>query len=247
MPTSIYPYKTNPENTCFHVQGQTYQFKALPFGLSTAPMEFTLVAKEVIALQKGIRIHQYLDNWLVRARSCQTCLQQTQTLVAICRELGWLVNMEKSKLDPKQVFDFVGYQFNDLREGKVISTVECWQTLTAKIQDFLAGPTCPADVPHRAANSHRKTNPSGPVTHEAHTVALEKQNRITRKGDPHPQAAPPSSKMEAGGKQCTSRSTIKPAVVAYINKWWGMKSGPLCALLWRILAWLSRKQVTVKA
>ena len=29
----------------FHVQGQTYQFKALPFGLSTAPMEFTVVAK----------------------------------------------------------------------------------------------------------------------------------------------------------------------------------------------------------
>ena len=31
----------------FHVQGQSYQFKALPFGLSTAPMEFTVVAKEV--------------------------------------------------------------------------------------------------------------------------------------------------------------------------------------------------------
>ena len=31
----------------FHVQGQIYQFKALPFGLSTAPMEFTVVAKEV--------------------------------------------------------------------------------------------------------------------------------------------------------------------------------------------------------
>ena len=29
----------------FHIQGQTYQFKALPFGLSTAPMEFTVIAK----------------------------------------------------------------------------------------------------------------------------------------------------------------------------------------------------------
>ena len=43
----------------FHVQGQTYQFKALPFGLSTAPLEFTVVAKEVklMAIHKGIRIH----------------------------------------------------------------------------------------------------------------------------------------------------------------------------------------------
>ena len=42
---------------CFHVQGHSYQFKALPFGLSTAPMEFTVVAKEVklMALQRGIR------------------------------------------------------------------------------------------------------------------------------------------------------------------------------------------------
>ena len=81
----------------FHIQGQSYQFKALPFGLSTALMEFTVVAKEVklMALQRGIRIHQYLDDWLVRATSHQTCLQHTQTLVALCRELGWLVNEEK--------------------------------------------------------------------------------------------------------------------------------------------------------
>ena len=31
----------------FHVQGQSYHFKALPFGLPTAPIEFTVVAKEV--------------------------------------------------------------------------------------------------------------------------------------------------------------------------------------------------------
>ena len=48
----------------FHVQGRTYQFKALPFGLSTAPMEFTVLAKEVklMTIHKGIRIHQYLDD-----------------------------------------------------------------------------------------------------------------------------------------------------------------------------------------
>ena len=34
--------------------------------------------------------------------------------------------------------------------------------------------------------------------------------------------------------------------VAYINKEEGMKSGPFCALIWRILTWCSRKQVTLK-
>ena len=31
----------------FHIQGRSYQFKPLSFGLPTAPMEFTVVAKEV--------------------------------------------------------------------------------------------------------------------------------------------------------------------------------------------------------
>ena len=64
----------------FHIQGQAYQFKALPFGLSTAPLEFTVIPKEVklMVIHKDLRIHQYLDDWLVRARSHQACLQHTR-------------------------------------------------------------------------------------------------------------------------------------------------------------------------
>ena len=128
----------------FHLQGQSYHFKALPFGLSTAPMEFTVVAKEIklMVLQKGIRNHQYLDDWLVRASTHDTCLQHTQTLVTLCQELGWLVNKEKSELVPKTVFNFVGYQF-DLKEGRVRPTEERWQTLTDKIRSVMLDPVCP--------------------------------------------------------------------------------------------------------
>ena len=124
--------------------GSVLPVQALPFGLSTAPMEFTVVAKEVklMAFQKGIRIHQYLDDWLVRASTHHTCLQHTQTLVTLCQELGWLVNKEKSELVPKQVFNFVGYQF-DLKEGKVRPTEERWQALTHKIRSILSDPLCP--------------------------------------------------------------------------------------------------------
>ena len=37
----------------------------------------------------------------------------------MCQQLGWLVNLEKSELEPKQDFDFVGYQF-DLRSDRVL-------------------------------------------------------------------------------------------------------------------------------
>ena len=128
----------------FHVQGQTYQFKALPFGLSTAPMEFTVIAKEVklMAIHMGIRIHQYLDNWFVRARSHQVCLQHTQDLVKMCQKLGWLVNLEKSELEPKQVFNVVGYQF-DLKSGRVRPTPDRWQNLLEKILKLISLPACP--------------------------------------------------------------------------------------------------------
>ena len=68
-----------------------------------------------MALQKGIRIHQYLDDWLVRASTHDST---------------------------NQVFNFVGYQF-DLKEGKVRPTPECWQTLTDKIRSILSDPVCP--------------------------------------------------------------------------------------------------------
>ena len=195
----------------FHVHGRSYQFKALPFGLSTAPMEFTVVAKEVklMALQRGIRIHQYY--WLVRATSHQTCLQHTQTLVGLCQELGWLVNNEKSELVPKQVFNFLGYQFD----------LERWQALTDKIQSILSGVSGPTvHVPHRSSHSNRKASPPRANPHEAHTVALEKQLeglKITRKGDTSPQIAPPPPKVEAGGKECAARSTITPSTTCSAN------------------------------
>ena len=123
----------------FHVQGRTFQFKVLPFGLFTAPMEFTVIAKEVklMAIQKGIRIHQYLDDWLVRA----TSHLHTQLLVKMCLDLGWMVNTDKSELEPKQIFNFVGYQF-DLQSGRVGPTPDWWQNLQDKILELLALRTC---------------------------------------------------------------------------------------------------------
>ena len=47
-----------------------------------------------MSIYKGVRIQQYLDDWLVKTTSQRVCLQHTQDLVKICQELGWLVNLE---------------------------------------------------------------------------------------------------------------------------------------------------------
>ena len=102
----------------FHVQA--YQFRALPFGIATAPLEFTRVVKEVkfIALSQGVRIHQYLDDWLVRVKDQDTCARDVQKLVTLVGKLGWIVNLKKSELNPTQDLKFLGYLFN-LRGGLV--------------------------------------------------------------------------------------------------------------------------------
>ena len=51
------------------------------------------------------------------------------------------VNLEKSEPIPKQVFDFVGYQY-DLVEGKVRPTQERWEALRDKVLRLMAVQTC---------------------------------------------------------------------------------------------------------
>ena len=57
----------------------------------------------------------------------------------MCQQLGWLV---KSELEPKQDFNFVGYQ-SDLRSDLVRLTPDRWQNLQEKMLKLLSLPACP--------------------------------------------------------------------------------------------------------
>ena len=154
-----------------------------------------------MAVQKGIRIHQYLDDWLVRATSHRVGLQHTQVLVKMCQDLGWLVNIEKSELEPKQIFNFVGYQF-DLESGRVRPTPDRWQSLQEN-----TGTSFPTNlfdkgvhVLDRPVNSHRKTCSPRQIAHEAHSMASQKQledTGIVRKSDSSTQMSTSSLAMVA--------------------------------------------------
>ena len=136
----LFPHSSSCE---VHFQNQSYQFRALPFGLSTAPMEFTCVVKEVklMAQSRGIRIHQDLDDWLIRAPTKESCHRGTQSLLNLCKELGWIVNLQKSELEPKQIFEFVGYKY-DLSQGLVLPTQNRWEAILQKLESILSKPGC---------------------------------------------------------------------------------------------------------
>ena len=75
-----------------------------------------------MAIHKDLRSHQYLADWLVRARS-QACLQHTQELVNNVSATGLADELKKSEREPKQDFDFVGYQF-DFRSDRFRPTLD---------------------------------------------------------------------------------------------------------------------------
>ena len=125
------------------------------------------------------------------------------------------MNLEKSELEPKQDFNFVGYQF-DLRSDRVRVTPDRWQNLQEKraetaIPTGLPGPGI--HVLDRFTNSYRKASSSRPTSYETHSVASQTQlegPRITGKGDPNPQVLAPQFTMMAAGRQCPYSPTITP-------------------------------------
>ncbi len=55
----------------FAFEGRAYQYKVLPFGLSLSPRVFTKVAEAALVplRERGVRILNYLDDWLILAQS----------------------------------------------------------------------------------------------------------------------------------------------------------------------------------
>ena len=98
------------------------------------PQVFTMIIKEVklMALSRGLRLHQYLDDWLIRSQSQGEAQVNTQAVVDLTQSLGWIINQEKSELKPIQVFSFVGYEYH-LDSALVRPTQQRW----LKLQDLI--------------------------------------------------------------------------------------------------------------
>ena len=128
-------------------QGQVYQFRALCFGLSTAPQVFTrlMAPISILAHKKGFRVHRYLDDWLIAAPSQTQVLEARDWILRICRTLGLLVNMEKSELTPTQAIKYLGMVIDSV-QSRVYPSEARIQKLRTLLQDFLRTEAPPAIV-----------------------------------------------------------------------------------------------------
>ena len=100
----------------FAFEGQAYQYTVLPFGLSLAPRTFTKCMDAALAplRMRGIRVLNYLDDWLILAQSRAVLIEHTTILLDHLEDLGLSVNWAKSSLSPSQKISFLGAELDSL-------------------------------------------------------------------------------------------------------------------------------------
>ena len=94
----------------FWWKGSSYQFRRLPFRLSSAPRTFTRLTLPLVTLCRAnrVRIIVYLDDFLVLARSRPELHRHTRLVLDILEKAGFQRNPKKCHLEPRQRFEYLG-------------------------------------------------------------------------------------------------------------------------------------------
>ncbi len=124
----------------FAFEGRAYQYKVLPFGLSLSPRVFTKVAEAALVplREQGVRILNYLDDWLILAQSREQLCAHRDLVLRHLRQLGLRVNWKKSKLVPTQRISFLGMELDSvnqtarLTQERAQSVLNCLKTLSGR-------------------------------------------------------------------------------------------------------------------
>ncbi len=124
----------------FAFEGRAYQYKVLPFGLSLSPRVFTKVAEAALVplRERGVRILNYLDDWLILAQSREQLRAHKDLVLRHLSQLGLRVNWEKSKLVPTQRISFLGMELDSvnqtarLTQERAQSVLNCLKTLSGR-------------------------------------------------------------------------------------------------------------------
>lgn len=125
----------------FKALNKTYQFKALPMGLSESPWALSRIMNEFIRKirAKGIRITCYVDDILIMAQTEQECEQHKTMVLREMDCLGITPNLSKSQLIPNQCIEHLGFRL-DTEHNRLISTNETRRKLARQAKKILNHP-----------------------------------------------------------------------------------------------------------
>ncbi|KAL0164212.1 hypothetical protein M9458_039965, partial [Cirrhinus mrigala] len=117
----------------FAFRGEAYQYRVLPFGLALSPRTFTKCVDAALAplRLRGIRILNYIDDWLILAQSEQVAAQHGDVVLAHMKELGLRLNAKKSVLSPLQRTTYLGMVWDSTTMQARLSPARIESILTA--------------------------------------------------------------------------------------------------------------------
>lgn len=106
----------------FKFSSYYYTWSVLPFGHNCSPYFFSKILRPVVTQirSRGLRLVLYVDDFDLFAPR-DAIHAHTQLLLSTLKELGWLVNFEKSSLEPSLVKEFIGYLIDNTGEKTVIT------------------------------------------------------------------------------------------------------------------------------
>ena len=133
----------------FHIKGQSYQWKAMCFGPTSAPRVYTKIMSVVMAYLhlQNIRIVAYLDDLLILNQSKTDLQKDRKKCINLLLSLGFIINVEKSNLEPSQAIVYLGTSFL-LNVGLVKPTEERMQKLQKAVWSILRGQNQATDFLH---------------------------------------------------------------------------------------------------
>ena len=118
---------------------RVFQFRALPFGLTSAPRVFTKVILPLghLAHMHAVCLLQYLDDWILRSTDRSLLAQQTNWLLSVMRRVGLVLNVPKSHLVPTQRLTHIGVEYH-LDEGLMFPPMERVLKIESKVSLLLS-------------------------------------------------------------------------------------------------------------
>ena len=183
----------------FRLEGREFQFRSLPFGLSTAPLIFTKIMRVPIGYLRvnGVLCVIYLDDLLLLASSEEECRESVRLALDVLTRCGFTVNLQKSELEPKRRLRFLGLEIDTSRMEVTVPKEKVEAALRA-VDALLAAKERPS-AKHVAGllgllGSFREA--IDPVFLFSRHMAIDKDVAVKRGGWRAPVALSPGSKME---------------------------------------------------
>ncbi|KAI2646866.1 Transposon Ty3-G Gag-Pol polyprotein [Labeo rohita] len=117
----------------FAFRGEAYQYRVLPFGLALSPRTFTKCVDAALAPLRlqGIRILNYIDDWLILAQSEMVAVRHRDVVLAHMKALGLRLNAKKSVLSPLQRTTYLGVVWDSTTMQARLSPARIESILTA--------------------------------------------------------------------------------------------------------------------